>query len=150
MTHYLWHSVVAKDTFEDSNGASYNDVIADVLHDGGRLPSHQGEQYRCLVKIPEEEQLPSTGSRAAYMAKQVCVGVPKHTVKTKHHLETCKKWLRFYMQKCFKWNLGWKIYPLRLLRNFHVSLQEFSNPVFALPPIGSPFYKILVNWHEFW
>ena len=34
-----------------------------------------------LVEIPEEEQLPSAGSGASYVAKKVAVVVPENSVK---------------------------------------------------------------------
>ena len=46
-----WHIGGAKDAFEDGNAATHDHVVRHVLHDGGGLPSHKGEQHRCLVEV---------------------------------------------------------------------------------------------------
>ena len=40
-----WHISSAKDAFEDSNAATNNDIVRDILHDGRSFPSHQSKQY---------------------------------------------------------------------------------------------------------
>jgi len=92
---YLWHSVVAKYSLEDGNGSANDDVITDVLHDGGGLACHQRQQHRGLVQVPEEKQLPPTRCCTAHVTKQVGIGVPEHTVKTQHHLSTESHHIRF-------------------------------------------------------
>ncbi len=42
----LWYGTASKYSFENGQAASDNHIIADVLHDAGRLTSHQSEQDR--------------------------------------------------------------------------------------------------------
>lgn len=83
----LWYSVVAKDSLQHGYASANNDIITDILHDGGGLPSDQCQQHRGLVEVPEKKELPTTGCCAAHMTKQVGAGIPEHSVKAQHHLQ---------------------------------------------------------------
>ena len=54
-----WDGRVAEDAFEDGDAATDDDVIRDVLHDGGGLSSDEGQQNGSLVQVPEQEKLAS-------------------------------------------------------------------------------------------
>ena len=82
----LWHSIVAKDPLEYGDGSADDDIIADILHNGGRLACNQRQQHGRLVEVPEEEQFAPTRCRTANVAEQVGVRVPEDTVETQHHL----------------------------------------------------------------
>lgn len=43
---YLRHSAASKYSFEDSQAASNDHIVADVLHNASGLTGHQGEQDR--------------------------------------------------------------------------------------------------------
>ena len=84
---HLWHSIVAKDSLEHGDAAANDDVVADIFHDGSGFPGNQRQQHRGLVEVPEEEEFPTTGCRAAHVTKEVGAGVPEYTVKAQHHLQ---------------------------------------------------------------
>lgn len=63
VTRYLWDSAVAEDALEHGDAAAYDDVVADVLHDGRGLPCHQGQEHGCTVHVPEQEQFSCNTSR---------------------------------------------------------------------------------------
>ena len=73
-------------SFEYGDAAADNDVIGDVLHDGGGLTRHQGQQHRRLVQVPEQEQLAPAGRGGADMTEQVGGAVPEYPVKAEDHL----------------------------------------------------------------
>ena len=72
--------------FEYGDAAADDDVIGDVLHDGGSLTRHKGQQYRRLVQVPEQEQLAPAGRRRAHVAEQVGGAVPEYPVKAEDNL----------------------------------------------------------------
>ena len=84
---HLRHSVDPKDALHNDQAPAHDDVIADILHDGGGLPGDEGQQHGGFVQVPEEEQLSSWRRGAAHVTKQVGWWVPEHTVKAQHHLE---------------------------------------------------------------
>ena len=69
--------------FEYGDAAADDDVIGDVLHDGGGLTRHQGQQHRRLVQVPEQEQLAPAGRGGADMTEQVGGAVPEYPVKSR-------------------------------------------------------------------
>ena len=91
-----WQIGGAKDAFEDGDAATHDHVVGHVLHDGGGLPSHKGEQHRCLiemlvflvlfscshlVQVPEKEELSPACGGAANVTKKVAVVVPEDSVE---------------------------------------------------------------------
>ena len=52
-----WHCRVAEDAFENGDATTHDDVIRDVLHDGGGFTGHQSQQDWSLVQVPEKKEL---------------------------------------------------------------------------------------------
>jgi len=91
MDFYLGDVCVAENTLENCDAPTDNNIVTDILHDGGCFSSHQGQKDGSLVEIPEEEQLTSAGSGAANVAEEVCVVVPKGSFKAQHNLKHTRR-----------------------------------------------------------
>jgi len=53
---HLGDSMVAEDSLEHGDAPAHDNIIADVLHDGRRLPGDQRQQDWRAVQVPEQEQ----------------------------------------------------------------------------------------------
>lgn len=82
----LRDGIGSEDSSHDYETASNDNIITNIFHDGCCFSCYQGQKYRSLVEIPEQKQLTTAGSCTPNMAKQVCTGVPEHTVKTQNNL----------------------------------------------------------------
>ena len=73
-------------TFEDGDAPPDDDIVRDVLHDGRGLAGHQREEYRRLVKVPEEEQLAARRRRRAHVTEEIRGGIPEDAVEAEDNL----------------------------------------------------------------
>ena len=49
-------SRVSEDSFEDCDASADDDVVGNVLHDGGSLTGDKSHKNGSLVQVPEEEE----------------------------------------------------------------------------------------------
>lgn len=71
---------------QNGDATTDDNIVADVLHHAGSLASHQSQENRSFVEVPEEEKLAARSGGASHVAEQIGGRVPEYPLEAQHHL----------------------------------------------------------------